>query len=535
MAVQTVYLLPGQGGYTPGMFADRDDDRLTEALRTADRVAAEFGRPGVSGLLTRTDAPSAAELVREDPFALQLAVFTAAVGGYRTAGPAGPADALVGHSMGEIAALTLAGAFDPVDGARLVCHRAEALLAHYPGHGGMLALELSADRAAHLVGAAADRALALAVVNAPRQSVVAGPDDSVALVARLAEALGVRTIRLNAPYPFHSPGLAAAAHDFRERIVGIRQLPLRHAVYSPVAGGWAGDRDDLKELLVRQLTAPVRFLDAVRALHAEGVERFVECGRAGLSGLVRRSVPDVTVASALSAVAEPVVAEPVVAEPVVAAPAVAEPVVAAPVGVEPAAAAGLGLEEVVAQLRELFAVTLGYPVEMVTADADLEADLGIDSLKRVEMLAKVAERFGLGESIEPGRFIARSTLAEVAELVLAAPAFGQSAAAPAVAATVVAEPAAVEPAVAAGLGLEEVVAQLRELFAVTLGYPVEMVTADADLEADLGIDSLKRVEMLAKVAERFGLGESIEPGRFIAQSTLADVAELVLAAPAFAS
>ncbi|MFF2142323.1 acyltransferase domain-containing protein [Kitasatospora sp. NPDC058190] len=421
MAVQTVYLLPGQGGYTPGMFAGRDDDRLAEALRTADRVAAEFGRPGVSGLLTRADAPSAAELVREDPFALQLAVFTAAVGGYRIAGTAGPADALVGHSMGEIAALTLAGAFEPADGARLVCHRAEALLAHYPGRGGMLALELSADRAAHLVGAADDRALALAVVNAPRQSVVAGPDESVALVARLAEALGARTIRLNAPYPFHSPGLAAAAHDFRERIVGIRQLPLRHAVYSPVAGGWAGDRDDLKELLVRQLTAPVRFLDAVRALHAEGAERFVECGRAGLSGLVRRSVPDVAVASAVEAAAQPA-ARPAAVEAVVA-PVVAEPVVAESVVAEPAGAVGLGLEEVVAQLRELFAGTLGYPVEMVTADADLEADLGIDSLKRVEMLAKVVERFGLGESIEPGRFIAQSTLADVAELVLAAPAF----------------------------------------------------------------------------------------------------------------
>ncbi len=89
------------------------------------------------------------------------------------------------------------------------------------------------------------------------------------------------------------------------------------------------------------------------------------------------------------------------------------------------------------------------------------------------------------------------------------------------------------PASGPVLDRESVVSQLRELFAGTLGYPVEMVTADADLEADLGIDSLKRVEMLAKVSAQFGLGESIESGRFIAQSTLAEVAELVLAAPAF--
>ncbi|MFJ5880642.1 ACP S-malonyltransferase, partial [Kitasatospora cineracea] len=358
MAVQTVYLLPGQGGYTPGVLAAAATagPDLAELLDTVDRVAAEFGRPAVSGLLTRTDAPGAAELVRTDPFALQLAVYAAAVGGYRLSGPAGPADALVGHSMGEIAALTVAGAFEPADGARLVAHRAEALAARCTDSGGMLALELTAERAAHLIGAADHHALALAVVNAPRQAVVAGPDEPLATVARLAEALGARATRLNAPYPFHSPGLAAAAHDFRERIVGIRQLPLRHRVFSPVAGRWIGDGDDLKALLVRQLTAPVHFLDTVRTLHAQGAERFVECGRAGLTGLVRRAVPDVAT-ERLGAAAATVAAEAVAAAPAAAPAAVpvvapaAVPVVSVP-----------GREEVLGRLRELFAVTLGYPV-----------------------------------------------------------------------------------------------------------------------------------------------------------------------------
>ncbi|MFD8595021.1 acyltransferase domain-containing protein, partial [Kitasatospora sp. NPDC059646] len=470
MAVQTVYLLPGQGGYTPGALAGREDAALTEALRTVDRVAAEFGRPAVSGLLTRTDAPSAADLVRDDPFALQLAVYAAGVGGLLLAPPVGPADALVGHSMGEIAALTLAGAFDPADGARLVAHRAEALAAHHTTGGGMLAVELTAERTAHLVGAADDRALALAVVNAPRQCVVAGPEDALATVARLADALGARTVRLNAPYPFHSPGLAAAAHEFRRRIAGIRQLPLRHAVHSPVAGRWIADTDDLKELLVRQLTTPVRFLDAVRELHAHGAETFVECGRAGLAGLVRRSVPNVAVVVAGTA------ASPLAAETAVLAEAAAPEPAAVPVPAAAAAASAavpavsgpvLDRESVVSQLRELFAGTLGYPVEMVTADADLEADLGIDSLKRVEMLAKVSAQFGLGESIESGRFIAQSTLADVAELVLAAPASGATATPAAAAAAAAAVPAVSGPV----LDRESVVSQLRELFAGTLGYP----------------------------------------------------------------
>jgi len=74
-----------------------------------------------------------------------------------------------------------------------------------------------------------------------------------------------------------------------------------------------------------------------------------------------------------------------------------------------------------------------------------------------------------------------------------------------------------------------VLEELRELYASALGYPVEVITGDADLEADLGIDSLKRAEMLGKVSAHFGLGESAVDGRFVAQPTLADLAELITA------
>ncbi|GAA0477242.1 ACP S-malonyltransferase [Streptomyces olivaceiscleroticus] len=506
MAVETVFLLPGQGGYTPGLFVGDGSPEVGEVLATADRIAAEFGRGGVSGLLTRTDAPAAADLMRSDSFALQLAVFTAAVGSFRIAERQGAPDVVVGHSMGEIAALTVAGAFSLADGARLVCHRSEALLAHCPSDGGMVALELPAPRAAHLVGAVADRSLAVAVSNAPRQTVVSGSDDAVGTIARLAGALGVQATRLNAPFPFHSPMLSAAACAFGEAIAGIRQQPLRRAVYSPVAGGYVHDDTDLKALLVRQLTTPVQFMAAVRELHAEGAQRFVECGRAGLSGLVRRSVPDVrTTNTVQTRGAEDAPARTVVdTTPADTAAAVEEsPVVAtAPAGVN-------ALDE----LRELYASTLGYPVEVITGDADLEADLGIDSLKRAEMLGKVSAHFGLGESAEDGRFIAQSTLADLADLI--------------------AEIRGAVPAVGVPAGVN-VLDELRELYASTLGYPVEVITGDADLEADLGIDSLKRAEMLGKVSAHFGLGESAEDGRFIAQSTLADLADLITAVQASA-
>ncbi|MFE4306030.1 acyltransferase domain-containing protein [Streptomyces sp. NPDC056664] len=411
MAVETVFLLPGQGGYTPGLFAGDDSPEVAEVLDTADRIAAEFGRGGVSHLLRQPDAPPAADLVRADSFALQLAVFAAAVGSFRIAERQDTPDVVVGHSMGEIAALTVTGAFTPADGARLVCHRSEALLAHCPSDGGMVALELPAARAAHLVGAVADRGLAVAVSNAPRQTVVSGPDEAVEVVARLAGALGVQATRLNAPFPFHSPMLAIAAHAFGEAITGIRQHPLRAAVYSPVAGGYVQDDSDLKALLVRQLTTSVGFMAAVRELHADGARRFVECGRAGLSGLVRRSVPEVDTTSTVRTSRSTVTAAPV-GTLTDSAPAGPAPVVESAPAADPAP---LVLDE----LRELYASALGYPVEVITGDADLEADLGIDSLKRAEMLGKVSARFGLGESAVDGRFVAQPTLADLADLITA--------------------------------------------------------------------------------------------------------------------
>ncbi|MFD4999871.1 phosphopantetheine-binding protein [Streptomyces buecherae] len=542
MAAETVFLLPGQGGYAPGMFAGETATEVAEVLHIADAVAGEFGRGGVSGLLTDPDAPDAATLAKDDSFALQLALYAAALASARRAAHRRSPDVLVGHSMGEIAALTCAGAFDIADGARLVCHRALALLAHCPQPGGMLALTLPAGRAEHLVRAVAAPGLAVAVTNAPRHTVVSGPEEALATVARVASALEVGTVRLPAPFPFHGPLLGVVAEAFAAAVSDVRQRPLRALVYSPVAGSYVTDATDLKALLARQLTAPVPFLAAVRELHAAGAQHFVECGAAGLAGLVRRSVPDVSTESTTDTPAEPTTGTGPAPAPV------------------DAATQGVDGRDVLGELRELYAGTLGYPVEAVTGDADLEADLGIDSLKRAEMLGKVSTRFGLDASVDGGRFLAQSTLAELAELVTAAagrptdPGAASPTAAPptltadptsAAAPTLVpgpaptAAPTLVPEAVPAsaeiageGAGAHAVLGELRELYAGTLGYPVEAVTGDADLEADLGIDSLKRAEMLGKVSAHFGLDASVDGGRFLAQSTLAELAELIAAARA---
>jgi acyl transferase domain-containing protein/NAD(P)-dependent dehydrogenase (short-subunit alcohol dehydrogenase family)/acyl carrier protein len=172
-----------------------------------------------------------------------------------------------------------------------------------------------------------------------------------------------------------------------------------------------------------------------------------------------------------------VVTAPVVAAPVVAAPVVAAPVVAAP----PAAPSQRTFIE---DLRRIAAERTGYPPEMLDLDAGIESDLGIDSIKRVEILTALQK---LGTPAEQERaqgimnkLTSARTLREIADLIAAA-----------------ADPATItEPRPLGSGATRDVIEELRRIAAERTGYPPEMLDLDAGIESDLGIDSIKRVEIL---------------------------------------
>ncbi|NGN66968.1 acyltransferase domain-containing protein, partial [Streptomyces sp. A7024] len=288
MDLRTALLLPGQGAYRPGALADELGAPVAELLDTVDAVAAEFGRPGVAKLLrdADADAPDARRLAATDPFALQLAIYATALAHAAVADRRERADVVLGHSMGEIAAAAHAGCFTVADGARIAAHRAEALEQTAAGSGGMLAVQLSARRAEALLAAAERPGSRLAVINAPRHVVLSGPETDLGELAALADVLRVRAVRLPAPYPFHNPLLASAQAAFAAAIEDIPQRGARTQLYSPGLGRLVTGETDVKGMLVAQLTVPVDFLAAVRDLQTYGLERVVECGRAGLSSIV---------------------------------------------------------------------------------------------------------------------------------------------------------------------------------------------------------------------------------------------------------
>ncbi|MQY07857.1 acyltransferase domain-containing protein [Actinomadura macrotermitis] len=425
----TVLLFPGQGAYRPGVLP-----ALSEASPEAAAALEEVGAAS-GGLLDQLVAAepglSLAELARLHPDGLQLGIFAASVAMWAANQQDLRDDTvLMGHSGGENAAFTCAGGYSVADGTRVLLARNAALAGLNSGDGGMAALGLDAARTEALLRLADDPAVAVACRNAPGQTVVSGPDRALARVEALAGALEVPFTRLHAPFPFHSPRMARAVAAYRSGITGIPQRPLSRLVYSPLLARFVGDDDDLAVLLADQFVAPVELMAAVRSLHERGARHFVECGvgraTAGLAGQTVPSVrtstwdtgPEPPRPAGETAESSPDKPEPsprpAPAEPEPAEPAPAEPAPAEPEPADRSESAEPG--DVLQTLRELYAESLEYPVEAFEAGADLEADLGIDSLKQTTLLTKVAERFGLSTDDEVN-IADHPTLEAVAEAV----------------------------------------------------------------------------------------------------------------------
>ena len=186
-----------------------------------------------------------------------------------------------------------------------------------------------------------------------------------------------------------------------------------------------------------------------------------------------------------------------------------------------------------AALLALVADRTGYPEEMISLDADLEADLGIDSIKRVEIVGAFAKQAPAGIADAMQADMERFTAAKSLAALLAALPASEPAATAQPATAMAAAPAADFDAQAA----------LLALVADRTGYPEDMIGLDADLEADLGIDSIKRVEIVGAFAKH--APESVagamqsDMDRFTGarslRALLAELAGLAGAAPAATS
>ncbi len=198
-------------------------------------------------------------------------------------------NALLGHSIGEIVAATVAGLFRLEDAVTLVAARGR-LMQSVSRPGGMVAVTAAAEDVAPLIEGHPE--LSFAAMNAPQQCVVSGSLDALDPVVAALTERGVRTQKLAVSHAFHSPLMASVYDEFRDAIKDIRFGDPEFTLVSAVTGKVARPADVANhEYWVRHIGEPVNFLAAMRAVEKRGRHVFVEMGpSAALTGLGKRCV-----------------------------------------------------------------------------------------------------------------------------------------------------------------------------------------------------------------------------------------------------
>jgi enediyne polyketide synthase len=204
----------------------------------------------------------------------QPAIVTAELAGLRALDRIGlRACVAVGHSLGELVALHWAGAIDEAALLRIACVRGQSMAAT-PGRGAMAAVAAGRAEVERLINGAA---AVVAGINSPVQTVISGDREAVAGVVTRARSAGLHTTQLPVSYAFHSPMVANAAEALAGPLERERFLPPVRRVVSTITGETIGAADDLRELIRRQITMPVRFADAVSKALPD-VDLWIEVG-----------------------------------------------------------------------------------------------------------------------------------------------------------------------------------------------------------------------------------------------------------------
>ncbi|MFO0597024.1 MAG: PfaD family polyunsaturated fatty acid/polyketide biosynthesis protein [Myxococcaceae bacterium] len=552
-----------------------------------------------------------------------------------------------GHSYGELVALHAAGVLSAADLARASKSRGSLMAGEGGDRGTMLAVLAPL---ADIEKAIAEEKLdvVLANRNGPAQGVLSGSRDAIARAEEVCQRRSLRCTRLNVGAAFHSPLVASASSAFEKSLGDVTfSSPSLTVISNTTAQPWPSSSAEARALLGRQLASPVRFQEVVEVLHGAGARTFVEVGpRSALTGMVKAilgSKPMSAVAidaqsrrgaladlaTALAQVAAdghavrwtewnkaarpprwkakaprtpklvipltganyraPVAAIPpakpktktetpsplergegrgegqapraddritallalheqtakvhqrflenqLAAQQALAALAGGQPApmralpaapAPKPVVIEPkpiivplAAApmptptptpspATVDAREVVLQA---VAESTGYPRETLELKMDLEADLGIDSIKRVEILSLVSRRIPGAPAVNPEQLGGLRTLAQVVDFVDRTPK--------------TTAPVSVTP-VAAPAPTADVRATLLATVSELTGYPPDTLQLSMDLEADLGIDSIKRVEILSLLSRRIPNAPSVNPEKLGGLKTLQQVHDFI--------
>lgn len=565
------FLFPGQGSQRTGML---DELFLAfPALRgllddaDPDCVAAMFPPAAFT-----PEQRTAQQAALTDTRVAQPALGLASAAAHRLLTTLGVRpDCTAGHSYGELTALWAAGAYDTEALLRLSARRGEAILsAAGDDPGAMAAVVAAPDRVRELTR---DTGVVVANHNAPEQSVISGPTDAVEAAVAALRTAGAEARRLPVACAFHSPQLAAArdtlAADLSATKVTAPALPVWSGA---TARPYAREASAVRDTLAGQVAAPVRFVDQIEDMYAAGVRTFVEAGPGrvltGLVGQILGERPHTALAldvpgesglarlphvlARLAAAGVPVDPEALFRGRAQLLPDAAPrrpgwlvnghtvrtaDGACLPGGLRPARRVDTRRSEEDAVRREpgqraaldgRGAAPGGGAAPGDAARHDAVLEYLRTTRELVASQRDVVLRY-LGEAPAPAQPAASAAVqewavpphTEAAGAGVGAEGGAAVAVGPATAAdTTVTQPPATGPRL---LSPAELLDAVREIIHQRTGYPHEMLDAGLDLEADLSVDSIKRVEIVGALADRIGLPQDADGAMASAVEQLARV------------
>ncbi len=491
-------LFPGHGSQYLDQLADlRGSDRCVAATfdEADEAYHARYGRPLSACIYTDLGATPA---TLAEPTAMQCAIFTASVAQYRRLTRfAEPPTIVIGHSLGEYAAYVAGGVLSFADGLAGVMARAETVI-DVPAdqRGTMLAVRVRTDaerrtyrRLLLLATTAGD--LGEAIANSTRQRVVTGSPAASAAFAEAASHAHLPVTRLRVTHAYHSPLLRSCVAPLRARLSQLTfRAPALTIVSSITAEVLEGsDSADLPALLAAQLVQPFDFGALISRAATLGVSDFVEAGpSAVLTGIVEAEKGDVSCVPLDSRRRSSLdderqvrlyltslgIHEPAPQAVTASAAATHQSVTALVSGVTGypryALAGGMALNRIglVAELRDRLSSRLEDEYGPGCGDLSWSID---------RLAAHLLESDGVPSSPDKG---GAAEVSSIADTEPTRPDEGDS---------------------------PDWVAEFVAAFAAATGYPSDVIEPDLDLEADLGVDSVKRAQVIATLTDRHHIPE----------------------------
>lgn len=292
--MKTAFLFSGQGAQTIGMGKELCEN-FAVASDTFDAASAAIGIDMKAMIF---DGDSETLMITENT---QPAILTMSIAAYRVVESMGfRPDVVAGLSLGEYSAHVAAKSMDFEDAVRLVKKRGKYMQEEVPvGVGAMAAiLALDADAVyAICKDASAKGIVEPANFNCPGQITVAGEKDAVAYACELAKERGAkRAVMLPVSAPFHCSMLKGAGEKLEKELNNVPVSDLAVPLITNVTADYVKSKDEIKDLLVRQVSSSVLFEKSLRRMLADGVDTFVEIGPGKtLCGFVKKITKDANV------------------------------------------------------------------------------------------------------------------------------------------------------------------------------------------------------------------------------------------------